>query len=234
MKLGELCSVLPDARLPAGAADIEVREVCDDSRRVRDGALFVAVPGERRDGRRHAADAVAAGAVAVVSDAPLDGIAVPVIVVDDPRRALAALTAESLGRPADRLLMTGITGTIGKTSVLMMLREILDEAGIATGIVGSLGIEYPGGGDATPNTTPGALTLQHAFADMVERGTRVLAMEVTSHALHQGRVHGLMYDLGIFTNLTMLEHLEYHGSFRAYADAKRRFLDHLKPDAPLV
>jgi UDP-N-acetylmuramoyl-L-alanyl-D-glutamate--2,6-diaminopimelate ligase len=233
MKLTELCSTLADATLPPGSERIAVRAVRDDSREVKPGDVFVAIPGTRDDGRDHAAQAAAAGAAAIVSDVPLD-VPVPVVVVGDARRALAELAATSLGRPAARLVMTGITGTLGKTSVLMMLREILAEARIPAGTVGSLGIEHPGGGDATPNTTPGALTLQQAMADMVAAGTRVLAMEVTSHALEQGRVHGMMYDLGIFTNLAMLEHLEYHGSFAAYVEAKRAFFDHLAPTAPLV
>jgi UDP-N-acetylmuramoyl-L-alanyl-D-glutamate--2,6-diaminopimelate ligase len=232
MKLGELFRS-QEALIPGGAEALDVRAVRDDSRQVRPGDLFVAIPGEATDGRKHAAAAVDAGAIAVVADVPLE-LAVPVVVVQDARRALARLAAESFGRPAEQLLLTGITGTLGKTSVLMMLREILDEAGVPAGIVGSLGIEYEGGDDSTPNTTPGALTLQQAMADMVAKGTRVMAMEVTSHALEQGRVHGLTYDLGIFTNLTMLEHLEYHGSFAAYVGAKRRFLDHLAPDAPLI
>jgi UDP-N-acetylmuramoyl-L-alanyl-D-glutamate--2,6-diaminopimelate ligase len=231
--LKELCRALPGAHVPRAAERVEVRAVQSDSREVRPGDVFVAVAGESEDGREHAGAAVAAGAVAVVSDAPLE-LPVPVVIVDDARHAAATLAAESLGRPADSLVLAGITGTIGKTSVLMMLSEILADAGIAAGIVGSLGIRHPGGGDATANTTPGAIPLQRALADMVAAGTRVAAMEVTSHALAQDRVHGLLYDIGTFTNLTMLEHLEYHGSFAEYAKTKRLFLGHLKPTAPLV
>jgi UDP-N-acetylmuramoyl-L-alanyl-D-glutamate--2,6-diaminopimelate ligase len=233
LRLAELFRSIPDARVPDAARSLAVRAVQSDSREVGAGDVFVAVRGEVDDGRAHAAAAVAGGAIAVVADAPVD-VPVPLVIVDDARVALAALAAESFGRPADRLHLVGITGTVGKTSVLAMLHTILDEAGIAAGTVGSLGIRFRGFSDDTPNTTPGALQLQRTLANMVAAGMRVMAMEVTSHALTQDRVYGLTYDLGIFTNLTMLEHLEYHGSFRAYAAAKRTFLDHLRSDAPLV
>jgi UDP-N-acetylmuramoyl-L-alanyl-D-glutamate--2,6-diaminopimelate ligase len=233
MKLRELCSQVETARLPADARDLEVRAVQSDSNEVQPGDIFVAVRGADVDGRAYAAAAAARGAVAVVAESAVD-VDVPVVVVSDARRALAELAAISLGRPAERLRLVGITGTLGKTSVLMMLDAILRAADIATAAVGSLGIHFPGHTDATANTTPGALELQRTMADMVSAGTDVLSMEVTSHALTQGRVHGLTFDLGIFTNLTMLEHLEYHGSFRSYAEAKRRFLQYLATAAPLI
>jgi UDP-N-acetylmuramoyl-L-alanyl-D-glutamate--2,6-diaminopimelate ligase len=233
MRLQDLCRCVEGAAVPPTAHDVEVRSVRDDSRAVEPGDLFVAVPGENEDGRDHVSGAVAGGAVAIVSETPLD-VPVPVVLVPDARAALAELAAESLGRPARRLRLAGMTGTLGKTSVLTMLAEILRAAELRAGTVGSLGINYEGYDDATPNTTPGAVELQRAMAGMVEAGVRIMAMEVTSHALVQGRVHGLRYDLGVFTNLAMLEHMEYHGSFRDYARAKLRFLRHLKPDAPLV
>lgn len=237
----ELCAGLPDAQLPLDAGALEVTSVTDDSRTVDPGALFVAVPGAEDDGREHAADAVARGAVAVMSEARLD-VDVPVIIVADARAALAHVAAEWLGRPADRLRLVGITGTVGKTTVLTMLGQILHVSDIPAGRIGSLGIHYADGdaadddgGDSTSlNTTPGALVLQQTLADMVAAGTRVIAMEVTSHAIVQQRVRGLKFDLGIFTNVAMLEHMEYHGSFRDYVDAKAEFLSLLAPRAPLI
>lgn len=233
MRLEELCRALPDARLPEGAAQLEVRSVQSDSRAVQPGDLFVAVPGEEQDGGQFATEAVAKGAIAVVAQDDVDAV-VPVIRVGDARLALAELAAASHGRPADAMTLVGITGTLGKTSILTMLQEVLATADIPVGSVGSLGIHYPGHEDTTPNTTPGALTLQEAMAGMVAAGTRVMAMEVTSHALMQGRVHGMMYDIGVFTNLVMLEHMEYHGSFAGYAEAKLQYFRHLKRGAPLV
>jgi UDP-N-acetylmuramoyl-L-alanyl-D-glutamate--2,6-diaminopimelate ligase len=240
ISVGRLCAGLDGARVPAGAGDIEITKVADDSRDVEDGALFVAVPGTDDDGRVHASDAVAVGAAVVLSETEL-AVDVPVVIVPDARAALAHVAAEWLGRPADQLRLVGITGTVGKTSVMTMLGEILCASDIPTGTIGSLGISYEGcqdrsddGAETSVNTTPGALALQQTLADMVAAGVRVVAMEVTSHALVQQRVHGLKYDVGIFTNLTMLEHMEYHGSFREYADAKVRFLELLAPGAPLV
>lgn len=231
--LAELFRSIPDARVPDDARNLKVQAVQSDSREVGAGDVFVAVRGEDEDGRAHVAEAIARGAIVVVADAPVD-VPVPLVLVDDARESLATLAAESVGRPADRLQLVGITGTVGKTSVLAMLSEILDEARITSAAVGSLGIQFRGFDDPSPNTTPGALQLQRAMARMVDAGVRVMAFEVTSHALTQERVHGICCDLGIFTNLAMLEHLEYHGSFRAYATAKQRFLDHLTSDAPLI
>jgi UDP-N-acetylmuramoyl-L-alanyl-D-glutamate--2,6-diaminopimelate ligase len=233
MRLEQLCRGVAGAAVPAAAAQLDIRAVRSDSRSVEPGDLFVAVPGEAVDGGDFVREAVRRGAIAVVAEEPVDSL-VPVVQVGDARLALAELAAEFHGRPADSLRLAGVTGTLGKTSVLTMLREILDAADIPVGIVGSLGIHYPGHEDATPNTTPGSLPLQEAMAGMVAAGTRVMAMEVTSHALLQGRVHGLMYDLGIFTNLTMLEHMEYHGTFAGYLDAKLKFFRLLKAEAPLV
>ena len=241
LTLARLCRSLPEAVLPAMAAQIPIGRVRDDSRQVERDDLFVAVRGAAADGTEHIAEAVARGAAAIVVEeravaaaSPADGAgAVPLVRVPDARIALAELAAASFGFPARRLQIVGITGTVGKTSVLAMLSRILSEAGISAGSIGSLGITYGDASAPTRNTTPGALQVQEALSGMVDAGVRIAAMEVTSHALVQERVHGVSLDLGIFTNLTMLEHLEYHGSFREYATAKLRFLDLLKPAAPL-
>jgi UDP-N-acetylmuramoyl-L-alanyl-D-glutamate--2,6-diaminopimelate ligase len=237
--LAQLCDSLPDARLPPGTDDLRIARVRDDSRLVERDDLFVAVRGATTDGMEHAAEAAARGAVAIVvgrdgrGPGALTGLDIPVVSVANARIALAALGAAAFGHPAQQLSLIGITGTVGKTSVLAMLSRILARAGIPAGTIGSLGIEYPGATGVTANTTPGALAVQEALRRMVDAGAGVAAMEVTSHALVQERVHGLRYHLGIFTNLTMLEHMEYHGSFREYADAKLRFIDMLEPLAPL-
>jgi UDP-N-acetylmuramoyl-L-alanyl-D-glutamate--2,6-diaminopimelate ligase len=231
--LGDLFSTMPQIRVPEEYVGIRVTAVCDRSTEVRPGALFVAVPGMEADGAEFAPDAAARGAAAIVSEVELD-TEVPVVRVPDARAALAALAAAAHGHPARRLRLVGITGTIGKTSVLSMLGAILDRAGIAAGAIGSLGVSYGGHERDTGNTTPGVLRTQGMLADMVAHGITVAAMEVTSHALVQQRVGGLRFDLGIFTNLTMLEHMEYHDSFADYASAKLRFLEHLAGSAPLV
>ncbi len=237
MRLADLVAVLSGAQ-PAGAAlphEEVVRGVVADSRQVRPGDLFVAVRGTRVDGHRFLAEAAARGALAVVLEAGSEVPAgTPALVVADTRVALAELSAAWYGRPADRLALVGITGTIGKTSVLSMLDVILARAGIPAGTIGSLGIRFRDSVRATRLTTPDALTLHGALAQMLAGGARLAAMEVTSHALVQHRVHGLRFSLGVFTNLALLEHLEYHGSFRRYVEAKLRYFDHLEKGAPLV
>lgn len=256
LTLAQLCRNLREVALPAHAAHIRVGRVRDDSRTIERGDVFVAIRGTAADGADHAAEAAARGAAAIVTEiggrgapAAADGLRaaaasgrsavalaameIPLVRVPNARIALAELAAASLGYPAEQLDLVGITGTVGKTSVLAMLSAILARAGIPAGTIGSLGIAYPGSAAGTRNTTPGALTTQEALSQMLASGVRIAAMEVTSHALVQERVHGLHYDLGIFTNLTMLEHLEYHGSFREYAAAKLRFLETLRPNAPL-
>jgi UDP-N-acetylmuramoyl-L-alanyl-D-glutamate--2,6-diaminopimelate ligase len=243
--LAELCEDIPGVRIPASAEAVRIGRVRDDSRRVEPDDLFVAVRGTATDGGAHIADAIARGAAAVVvqEDGIVDDQAwrderadrdVPVVRVENSRVALALLAAAAFGNPSRQIDLVGITGTVGKTSVLVMLEEILRRAGIEAGTIGSLGIRFAGNTTHNPNTTPGALVLQEALRDMADAGVAVAAMEVTSHALMQERIHGLRYDLGIFTNLTLLEHMEYHGSFRSYAEAKLRFLDHLEETAPLI
>ena len=237
MRLGDLVAGLTDARPVGGTVprDEIVRGVVADSRQVRPGDLFVAVRGARTDGHRFVAEAAARGALAAVVEAGADvPPGIPALAVADTRIALAELGATWYGRPADRLALVGITGTIGKTSVLSILDVILARAGIPAGTIGSLGIRFRDAVHATRLTTPDALTLHRAFAEMLAGGARLAAMEVTSHALVQHRVHGLRFRLGVFTNLALLEHLEYHGTFRRYIEAKLRYFDHLERGAPLV
>lgn len=210
-----------------------VRSIVDDSRKAKPGSLFVAIAGTREDGAQHAAAALRQGAVAVVAAQAIPDLGAPVVRVKDPRHALARLAAEWFGRPAERLRVIGVTGTVGKTTVVAMLESILARAGARPGVIGSLGVGYGDEKRDTGMTTPGPLELHAALADIAARTDTVL-MEVTSHALVQARVLGLTFPLGIFTNLVMLEHLEYHASFQEYVKAKSRFFDHLEPNAPLI
>ena len=210
-----------------------IRSIVDDSRKATEGSLFVAIAGTREDGARHAAAAQRAGAAAVVAMQAIPGLGIPVVRVRDSRHALALLAAEWYGRPADRLRVIGVTGTVGKTTVVAMLESILARAGARPGVIGSLGVGVGEEKRDTGMTTPGPLELHAALADIAARSDTVL-MEVTSHALVQARVLGLRFPLGIFTNLVMLEHLEYHASFQDYVKAKSRFFEHLEPNAPLI
>jgi UDP-N-acetylmuramoyl-L-alanyl-D-glutamate--2,6-diaminopimelate ligase len=230
-----LADLLLDAGLDAAVAGRElVSGVTADSRRVRPGDLFVAIRGTEVDAHEFVRGAVGRGAAAVVVEAPCPDVPVPCVRTDDARRALAALAAAWFGRPAERLSLIGITGTVGKTSVLMMLEALFAAGGRRLGTIGSLGIRTDGETRQTGLTAPDPLQLHQGLADMLADGCDCAAMEVTSHALAQRRVHGIELDLGIFTNLVPLEHSEFHGSFRGYVEAKARFFDHLRPGALLV
>lgn len=232
--LGELIRDADALECPAGADRTPIGGVAADSRKLREGDVYVAVRGVADDGHEHVREAVERGAAAVVVERQVRVDGVPVVRVRDSRAALASIAAAWYRRPADRLRLVGITGTLGKTSVLSMLAAIAEGAGRPIGTIGSLGVHFREPLGTGPLTTPGPIELHHALASLAQRGADVVAMEVTSHALDQRRVHGLSYRLGIFTNLTLLEHRDYHGSFRGYAEAKRRFLDHLTPGAPLI
>lgn len=233
--LRELVAALADAR-PVGSVDgVRVRAVTPHSSQVGPGALFVAVPGSSADGHDFLAEARAAGAIAaVVADADRLPAGMPGVAVPDPRIALAQLAAAWHGHPAERLHLVGITGTVGKTSVLATLEAILQRAGLHTGSVGSLGVRIGDRVEATGYTAPDPLLLHEALGHIADAGVRLALMEATSHAIEQQRIHGLRYALGIFTNLVPLEHADYHSSFREYVAVKSRFLDHLEPGAPLV
>jgi UDP-N-acetylmuramoyl-L-alanyl-D-glutamate--2,6-diaminopimelate ligase len=231
-----LAALLAAGRLPAaGAAGVEVSRITIDSREVRPGDLFIALSGESADGHAHARQAAAKGAAAIIAERPLDpGSGVPVIVVPNTRRALASLAAAWYDFPARQLPIIGITGTLGKTTVMSMLESILVRAGIRIGTVGSLGVRLDGETEATGYTAPDPIILHAALREIVDSGADLAAMEVTTHALAQDRVHGIEYALGVFLNLVPLEHVDYHGSFRGYVEMKTKFFDHLTPGAPLV
>jgi UDP-N-acetylmuramoyl-L-alanyl-D-glutamate--2,6-diaminopimelate ligase len=192
-----------------------------DSRSVVAGGAYVAVRGSQADGHRFVPDAVSHGAaVAVVETA--SGAGVPEIVVRDGRRAALVLGAAWYGHPARRLSLIGVTGTNGKTTTTGLIRHLLNAAG-TTGSIGTLGA-FDGRGDpvlstAGTLTTPGPIDLQATLAALVGRGVDRVAMEASSHSLDQGRLDGLSFAAGVFTNLTR-DHLDYHGTMESYLAAK--------------
>lgn len=232
--LAALARAVPDAVAPPGADRVRVRGIASESGAVEPGDVFVAVPGTAADGHDFIAEAAAHGAAAVVAERSPDDAALPVVGVPDARAAAAELAAWWHGRPAERLPLVGITGSLGKTSVLSMLQAILSACGLRAGVIGSLGARLGEWERRTRLTTPPPLALHELLREMADRRADLAAMEVTSHALVQRRTEGLAFVLGIFTNLVLLEHLAYHGSFRRYVEAKTRFFRHLRPDAPLI
>ena len=212
------------------SAGVRVTGVALDSRTVWQGAVFIAIHGERADGHAFAADAVAAGAVALVVERPLD-IPVPQLVVEHSRRALASTACWWYGDPSAELAVVGITGTDGKTTTSYLATAALEAAGVPTGMLGTAALEV--GAVRAPNpdhaTTPEAPRLQAILRAMVAAGDRAAVVETTSHGLALDRVAGVRYDVAIVTNVTS-EHLELHGTWAAYRDAKRSLFDNLATD----
>ncbi|HUC93138.1 MAG TPA: UDP-N-acetylmuramoyl-L-alanyl-D-glutamate--2,6-diaminopimelate ligase [Paenibacillus sp.] len=223
MRLSELAEMLLTARPEGGEVRIEGIET--DSRKVKPGDLFICLPGHTVDGHDYAQAAVDGGAVALVVQRRLD-IAVPQIVVKDSRLAMAVMAGRYYGSPSERMKLIGVTGTNGKTTVTYLVEKIMQDAGYAAGVIGT--IERRFGGRAFPmsGTTPEALELQRYLHEMAEAGTAYCAMEVSSHALEQGRVKGCRFRTAVFTNLTQ-DHLDYHGTMERYAGAKQLLFSRL-------
>jgi UDP-N-acetylmuramoyl-L-alanyl-D-glutamate--2,6-diaminopimelate ligase len=221
MKFLELLDGVELVASSAQAADNpEVSAVEYDSRRVQPGTLFVAMRGETSDGNRFIDQAVAAGAVAVVTDSDREPAGVAWARVPHGRRALATLSSNFYKHPANKLSITGITGTNGKSTTAFVIEAVLRAAGRSGALVGT--IEYHVGGKVlpAPHTTPESLDLQRLFCETVAAGGTEVVMEVSSHALAQGRTHGISLDVAVFTNLTR-DHLDYHKSMEEYFAAKK-------------
>lgn len=191
-----------------------------DSRRITPGSLFVAMQGESSDGNRFIDKAIQAGAVAVVTDSnrEIGGIAFAQVVHG--RRALATLSANFYGQPARKLGITGITGTNGKSTTAFLTEAILAAAGRTGALVGTIEYHVAGNVLPAPHTTPEALDLERLFCETVATGGTEVVMEVSSHALVQGRTYGIPFDVAVFTNLTR-DHLDYHKSMDEYFAAKK-------------
>lgn len=196
--------------------------VCQDSRRVRPGDLYAALPGRRHHGADFASEATARGAVAMLSDRPSD--IVPTVVVDDPRVALGPLAAWAYGNPSTAFDLYGVTGTNGKTSTVYLLEAALVAAGLRTGVVTGVTVRGPGTVRPATRTTPEACELQQSFVEFVEEGVDAVAMEVSSHGLAEHRIDGSRFDVGVFTNLAR-DHLDYHPDMEAYYAAKARLFE---------
>lgn len=214
-------------------ADVLVSALTADSRECRPGDTFVAMPGVRFDGSDFAAEAVRRGAHAVVAPSPLANINVPQAVVANVRDVYARLAAGLHGNPAQQLKTVGVTGTNGKTTVTWLVRSILENAGHACGLLGT--IEYSDGRQTIPATmtTPDALEINRRFRQMVLNRTPFAAIEVSSHALDQSRIAGADLDVAVITNITQ-DHFDYHADDEHYANCKRRILDHVKPGGAIV
>ncbi|MEZ6188865.1 MAG: UDP-N-acetylmuramoyl-L-alanyl-D-glutamate--2,6-diaminopimelate ligase [Planctomycetota bacterium] len=230
MRLPELLrTVAPDVALP----DVAVGRVLADSRQVRPGDVFVAVPGTRVDGATFAVQAAAQGAAAIVAQRPLPGLGVPVVQVPDAALALGQLAHALHGRACERVRVTGVTGTNGKTTTTFLLHWILEASGRPASLLGTIQNQIAGQRRKATQTTPDCVSLHRALADTAAAGAGDLVMEVSSHALDQRRAAGVDFACAVFTNLSR-DHLDYHGSLEAYGDAKARLFEGLAPGRPCV
>jgi UDP-N-acetylmuramoyl-L-alanyl-D-glutamate--2,6-diaminopimelate ligase len=205
-----------------GSLDREIAGIVYDSRRVTPGMVFVAIPGAHVDGHDFINSAIDKGASAIICER--NGFSSPratKIKVPDVREALARAAASFYHHPSTKLQVIGVTGTNGKTTVAFMVKELLEAAGIKTGLLGT--VRYEIGDRVIPaqRTTPEALEVQQMMAQMVVSGCKACVMEVSSHALEQKRVAGIEFDVAIFTNLTQ-DHLDYHGTMENYFSAKQK------------
>ncbi|MHB8454173.1 MAG: UDP-N-acetylmuramoyl-L-alanyl-D-glutamate--2,6-diaminopimelate ligase [Acidiferrobacterales bacterium] len=228
MRLSQLLDGLVNLRL---ARDPEIRGISSDSRTVESDWLFLAAPGVRGDGREHIGGAVARGAIAVVFEpnqalstgAQFDpsGISVPAVPVPNLRASVGLIADRFFNMPSRHLSVIGVTGTNGKTTCTHLLAQVLDQAEHRCGLIGTLGAGFPGALDPASHTTPDPISVHRLLARFVDAGATSVCMEVSSHALDQGRVEGVAFDIAVFTNLTR-DHLDYHGTMEAYAESKSR------------
>lgn len=219
MKLSELMQGI-EILASAADMDMEITGVCYDSRQAGPGCIFVAITGYAADGNRFIPMAMEKGAVAVVTEGTPDGV--PYVQVPSTRQALAVMGANWYGHPAEKMTMVGVTGTNGKTSVTMLLKQVLEMTrGAKVGLIGT--VQNMVGQEIIPTerTTPESFQLQGLLRKMADAGCRYCVMEVSSHAIALNRVYGIQFEVGVFTNLTE-DHLDFHGTMENYAETKAK------------
>lgn len=231
--LSELVAAVHDARVPGDVkVGVVVSDVAYRSTDVRPGTLFFAVPGQRWDGHDFAAQSCRDGAAAVVCERPVDA-ACPTVLVPRVREAMGPMSAAFFGQPSERLTVVGVTGTNGKTTTTFLLESVFASAGRPPGVIGTTGVRVDRQPVPFERTTPEGPDLQRLLFEMAETGVRAVAMEVSSHGLHQHRVDGTRFACAIFTNLSR-DHLDYHGTMEAYFETKARLFTPGLSDAGVV
>ncbi|WP_245923045.1 UDP-N-acetylmuramoyl-L-alanyl-D-glutamate--2,6-diaminopimelate ligase [Leucothrix arctica] len=210
--------------------ETQVTSMALDSRKVTVGCLFVALQGTQQHGLSYALKAQSLGAVAIIWEfnefVEVPELTIPVIAIKDLPASLGGIAARLYDYPSQQLQIVGITGTDGKTSVSHFLAQAMNACGGSCAVIGTLGIGNPNALEKATHTTPDVITVHESLQRLSKRGSRCVAMEVSSHALDQQRVAGVGFDVAVLTNLTR-DHLDYHGTVEAYADAKAKlFLEH--------
>jgi UDP-N-acetylmuramoyl-L-alanyl-D-glutamate--2,6-diaminopimelate ligase len=240
-----MSSVLPDLPISVslhrlfpqasfvGCGDVVATDAIEDSRLVDSSKVFAAIPGTQVDGTQFVQDAINRGCPAILTEKPLANASVPQCVVPNARSAYARLCDAVVGHPAKRLEIYGVTGTNGKTTTNWLIRSILQSAGLSCGVLGT--IEYNDGQVSTPATltTPDPRTFSRWFRQMVDIGTRHAAIELSSHALDQGRVENIQLASAVVTNITQ-DHFDYHGTFEEYLKAKALIVDYISRDGQVA
>ncbi|MEE8185508.1 MAG: UDP-N-acetylmuramoyl-L-alanyl-D-glutamate--2,6-diaminopimelate ligase [Thermodesulfobacteriota bacterium] len=212
-----------------GDDNISVDGITSDSREVRDGFIFAALKGERRDGHIFLQDAINRGAAAVLVERFVPDLSATQIVVPDTREALGRVADVFYGEPSSALSVVGVTGTNGKTTTTYLIESILNHAGLITGVIGTVSYRYGKKNIPALYTTPEAPEIHKLLRDMVDDGVTHCVMEVSSHALAQKRVDGCRFAVGIFTNLTQ-DHLDFHNTMEDYFASKARLFESLITD----
>jgi UDP-N-acetylmuramoyl-L-alanyl-D-glutamate--2,6-diaminopimelate ligase len=228
-KLIKKCSIVA----LRGNAEVEVTGITSDSRTVTPGSLFIAVEGICTDGHAYIGKAIEQEALVVVYDKPMIEeyfSKITYVQVEDSAAALALIASEWFGNPSEQLQLVGVTGTNGKTTIATLLYETLRKMGHPAGLLSTVANYVNGERYPTTHTTVDPITLNSYLRKMVDAGCQHAFMEVSSHAIHQKRIHGLRFAGGIFTNLTQ-DHLDYHKNMLEYRNVKKSFFDHLPPDA---
>lgn len=222
MKLGALLKVLEEFEL-IGRPDVDINGIAYDSKNVKQGYLFAALPGQNAHGLQFVSEAKAQGAVAILSDSPFDS-SLPLILVPDARYALANLSNRFYGEPSKKLKLVGITGTNGKTTVSFLVRSIFESAGISCGLIGTIHYSGEQFSKQSAMTTPESVDLQQLLIRFLNEGSGACSMEVSSQGLDQHRVTACTFEIAVFTNLTQ-DHLDYHQTMERYFQAKRMLFD---------
>jgi UDP-N-acetylmuramyl-tripeptide synthetase len=237
MRLKQLIRALNIHQRDPKFADLEIRGITCDSKKVSRGFIFVAIKGTHADGHKFIPEALERGAKAVIIQYPVSSLQSPekacFLEVDDTRRALAKLAVEFYGAPSPRIKVIGITGTNGKTTVSYLIEAILKEANFQPAVIGTINYRFKDKIFPSKNTTPGPVELQALLADMLKEGIGYAVIEVSSHALQQDRTEGIDFCSAIFTNLSQ-DHLDYHGTMENYFQAKARLFKNIAPGAFII
>jgi UDP-N-acetylmuramoyl-L-alanyl-D-glutamate--2,6-diaminopimelate ligase len=216
------------AREQLATLNVSITRMVTDSRLIQRGDIFIAYPGEKTDGRQYIATAIAQGASAVICEAQHfvwdESWQVPYLIVTDLRSKAGWLADAAYGSPSEKLWVVGITGTNGKTSACHWIAHALNGIEKRCALIGTLGNGFVDALQATENTTPDAVRVHGLLADYLRDGAQTVAMEVSSHALSQGRVNAVHFDVAMLTNLSR-DHLDFHGDMQSYADTKRKLFD---------